>query len=152
MQSVKARAGRPLSESYDRYQRYDGLYRYHRHHLHAVPARSITLIFFSLSLSLPKRPACVFGFPNPPFFSVCLSRSQGGREGGNMPENRALPAGRRSGRFANHACLNWNFIASSQRVVNSRIEASLYAPHPHRVIIDYYAIGRRNRSCFFAIS
>ena len=48
-----------LSESYDRYQRYDGLYRYDRHHLHA-PRSSFE--FFFLSLSLPKQPACVFGW------------------------------------------------------------------------------------------
>jgi hypothetical protein len=49
VRSVKASAVRPrrpiLSESYDRYQRYDGLYRYPRHHLHAATARS-SLEFF----------------------------------------------------------------------------------------------------------
>jgi hypothetical protein len=59
-----------LSESYDRYHRYDGLHRYNRNHLHA-PRSSFDFFF---SLSLPKQPACVFGWSTPLFYCLLIAK------------------------------------------------------------------------------
>jgi hypothetical protein len=97
-----------LSESYDRHQRYDGLYRYDRHHLHAATARYTVEFFLFL---LPKQPTCVFGDPIPRF----AYRELRGRYDENRP-----PVGDIRG-----PCFN----GTSSRGRHSRIEASLYAHH-----------------------
>ena len=77
-----------LSESYDRYQRYDGLYRYDRHHLHA-PTSSFEFIF---SFSISPETARLRFWVVYPLFSICLSRSQG-IDDGNYALRPCLQAG-----------------------------------------------------------
>jgi hypothetical protein len=74
VQSVKASAVRPrisiLSESYDRYQRYDGLYRYRRHHPHA----GSSLEFFFISSETTRLRIWV---AHPSFFRFAYREARG---------------------------------------------------------------------------